>query len=149
MDKRTQGQDEVVEGVVVAEPVGQMIPESRVQAIVTAAVQAALSVQQSTRQATNAEADIRLVLRTADFLLRASGVKLHGAVVARGDGAFFTDPTMVEGLRLLQSMMAQYGVAPEPVEYRQRAAIPDGASHADPYGEEWMLDHLEGGWGRR
>lgn len=159
MGQKKQKQDEAIEGIVVAQPVEQMIPASQMQALVTAAVQTALSSQQPARHATNAEADIRLVLRTADFLLRASGVKLRGDAVMRGDGAFYSDPTMVEGLRLLQSMMVQYGVTPEPVEYRRRAESPETwvdengrehrTPHADPYGEEWMLDQLEGGWGRR
>ena len=144
-----------------------MVPVTQVQDIVTAAVKAALEagaarpgpVAKRAVPGRDAEDDIRIVLRTADFLLRACGIKLHGNMVTRGDGAFFSDPSMVEAYRMIKQLLTAYGVTSEPVEFVKRPESPEsftdefGVTHrtplADPYDNEDVLDNLEGGWGRR
>jgi hypothetical protein len=145
--KKRKAEDAPVTAEIV--PVEASIPAGQVKDIVAAAVREALTVAQPQQRQRDADGDIRLVLRTADFLLRACGIRLSGNVVQRPDGAFYSDPVMVEGLRFMQEMMLTYGVSQEPVDRRERPAMTNDAPHADPYGDDWMLDHLEGGWGRR
>jgi len=147
--------------------VGQtdMIPTRQVEGIVAAAVKAALEtgpragrLAQQTAPGRDAEDDIRLVLRTADFLLRAVGIKMQGAHLVRADGAFYSDPSMIEGYRMLKQLMRAYNIVEEPVEFVKHVESPETFTdefgvthrtpHVDPYGDDGILDHLEGGWGR-
>lgn len=137
--------------------VGQttMVPMEQVEGIVRIAVTAALEATarsqvpaKRTVPGRDAEDDVRLVLRTADFLLRACGITLRGSYLVRGDGAYFTDVSMVEGYRMLRQLMTAYAVSEEPIEIVHRPATPDNAPHAEPYDSEAILDSLEGGWGR-
>jgi len=143
-----------------------MIPADQVQSIVTAAVRAALDVSQQTSSLAvrtppgrHAEDDVRMVLRTADFLLRACGIKLQGNTIRRADGAFYSDPSMIEGYRMLRQLMTAYGITEEPIEFARRPESPESFTdehgvvhrtpHVDAYDDDAVLDGLEGGWGRR